>query len=221
MQGGGNDSVWGGTGDDELDGGEGNDTVYFGDSVNDPVVAGVTASLMDGTATDGNGYTDTLVNFENISGTQFADQLSGDGGNNILTGNHGNDTLNGDAGDDQLFGGYGNDTIHGGGDNDRLFGGFGQDNLNGGIGNDTADYSDRAEGINADLTAGTVQNGNSSDDDTLASIENVTGTIRSDVLIGNSEANRLTGGGDGDTLSGMEGDDILQGGAGKRYPEWR
>lgn len=48
-----------------------------------------------------------------------------------------------------------------------------------------------------------------------AEIENATGGLKADLLIGNELANTLAGGGGNDTLIGGDGDDILDGGLGK------
>jgi hypothetical protein len=85
-------------------------------------------------------------------GTNNADQLTGNAGNNSLWGFGGNDTVkgeagndivNGGAGDDLLFGGIGSDRLMGEDGNDRLDGFYGsgstanqQDFLNGGTGAD-------------------------------------------------------------------------------------
>ena len=51
-----------------------------------------------GTATDGWGDTDTLLNIERISGSSFDDTLTGNGGGNRLQGNEGDDLLRGNGG---------------------------------------------------------------------------------------------------------------------------
>ncbi|WP_081729217.1 calcium-binding protein [Pseudomonas sp. URMO17WK12:I4] len=89
-----------------------------------------------------------------INGTEEADTLSGDIGNDLIRGAGGNDTLyggddqdllfgeagddilSGDAGDDILDGGLGNDRLDGGAGIDILDGGAGQDKLYGGAGSD-------------------------------------------------------------------------------------
>lgn len=93
----GNDTLDGGSGDDNLNGGSGNDTVSYRNAT-----AGVIVNLGTGTANDGEGGTDTLINIEAIIGSNFAD---------MLTGGSGNDTLNGGAGNDTINGGAGNDTV--------------------------------------------------------------------------------------------------------------
>jgi Ca2+-binding RTX toxin-like protein len=74
--------------------------------------------------------------------------LSGGGGNDIITGAHYSDTLYGDGGNDDLYGGGGDDFLYGGGDDDTLYGGTGNNYLDGGEGNnDTANYSDLTQSI--------------------------------------------------------------------------
>lgn len=156
---GGNDTLNGGSGNDILNGGSGNDTLSGG-AGNDTAdystaTAGVTVTLFDGDgqATGGAG-TDQLVSIENVTGSEahapFFDSggndiLTGDSGNNRLSGLSGIDLLFGKDGNDQLFGGFGADFLNGGNDNDRLVGGFGGDTLNGGRGNDIFDYNESQE----------------------------------------------------------------------------
>src|SRR5207344_2206657 len=103
------DTLEGNGGNNTLTGGAGNDTVSYANAS-----AGVTVSLaiQDGvTAQNSIGAgTDILSGFENVTGSDFNDTLTGDGLANILTGNDGNDTLNGAAGADTMLGGLGNDT---------------------------------------------------------------------------------------------------------------
>ena len=125
------DILYGGMGNDSLDGGGDNDTAAFNlDQF--AVVANLTA----GTAT-GQG-TDTLVNIENLTGSDLADTLTGDGGANILRGGAGNDTISGMAGDDEIEGGTGDDVLIGGDGNDIFFitgdGSDGDDTIQGGSG---------------------------------------------------------------------------------------
>jgi len=106
-------------GNDVMDGGPaGSDTAYYADA------AAVTVSLArQGSAQNTIGAgTDTLTNFENLTGSASNDTLTGDGnanivnglaGNDVLTGNGGNDTLYGNAGADSFVfdAGFGRDTI--------------------------------------------------------------------------------------------------------------
>ncbi|MFN6155290.1 MAG: calcium-binding protein [Dolichospermum sp.] len=62
----------------------------------------------------------TIVNFDDVIGTDSNDIIFGDSQNNLLSGGLGNDTLNGGLGNDLLTGGGGNDLLTGGGGADRF-----------------------------------------------------------------------------------------------------
>lgn len=112
---GGEDTLIGGAGDDTLIGGTGRDTASFTQSAN-----GVTASLQAGTATgEGN---DTLLQVENLFGSEHGDSLTGDKYANQLSGSGGEDLLVGGKGADTLVGGEGADTLSGGKGGDELHG---------------------------------------------------------------------------------------------------
>jgi Ca2+-binding RTX toxin-like protein len=99
--------------------------------------------------------TDTLLNIEEVSATEFDDDITmsaadnvaiGKNGNDIVRGLAGHDTLIGDhgeglwdstPGDDTLLGGLGNDSLIGNDGADQLFGEADNDTLLGGDGNDT------------------------------------------------------------------------------------
>lgn len=108
----GDDLIWGGAGNDTLNGGADIDTVIYQSSG-----AAVTVNLATGTAT-GEG-TDTLSNFENITGSNFNDTLTGSTGDNTVRGGLGNDTLRGGDGNDLLFGEAGDDLQEGGNGDDE------------------------------------------------------------------------------------------------------
>ncbi len=214
----GNDTLIGGSGSDHLDGGTGNNTALYSDSL----VQGVTVYL-DGTAgVGGTAQGDTLVNIQNLTGSQFNDTLYGDGGNNILDGGAGDDHLYGGAGNDTLFGGSGDDYLYGGAGDDSLVGGTGNDTFNGGAGADTldggtgfnyADYSTSLAAVTVYLD-GTVGVGGDAQGDVLTNIFSVTGSAYGDVLTGNSSNNELWGNDGNDTLNGGAGADYLNGGNG-------
>jgi len=85
--------IAGGPGDDKIDGAAGIDLADFFDSEE-----GVTVDLAAGTATgDGN---DTLKNMENVYGSDFDDNITGDSANNDIDGAAGSDWINygGDSG---------------------------------------------------------------------------------------------------------------------------
>jgi Ca2+-binding RTX toxin-like protein len=125
----GDDFVMGGLGDDQLAGGPGVDTLDFGSSI-----AGVQVDLELGAAT-GDGA-DTITEFENVKGTDLADDITGDDGANTIAARGGSDTVHGGAGADTVRGGEGMDIVFGGDDDDVLRGGTGKDQIIGGGGTD-------------------------------------------------------------------------------------
>ena len=137
----------------------------------------------------------TVVSHDNLTGSNYADDMFGGLGNDFLQSFGGNDRLFGEAGDDTLSGYYGNDTLIGGAGNDTINGGYDTDVLNGGDGNDT---------LRGDYSSNSTTGGN----DTLD------GGIGTDTLFGGSGDDTLYGGNDNDTLRGGYGADTLTGGAG-------
>ncbi len=110
----GNNVIIGGAGNDTMNGAAGTDTVDYSTAT-----AGVTVNLAVTAAQNtGGAGTDTLSNFENLTGSAFNDILTGNAGNNIIVGGAGNDTINGGAGNDTFVfrTGFGTDTITGFGD---------------------------------------------------------------------------------------------------------
>ena len=94
----------------------GNDVLTGTPSLNDSATyanatAGITVSLLINTQqnTIGAGR-DTLVDIENLVGSDFNDDLTGNAGHIVLTGRAGNDILRGWSGADTMIGGLGNDT---------------------------------------------------------------------------------------------------------------
>jgi len=77
-------------------------------------------SLAGGPNSGGFGVGDTIVNVENLVGSNFTDRLTGDAGANRIVGGGGNDTLIGGGGGDQLVGGVGQDSLIGGLGADRF-----------------------------------------------------------------------------------------------------
>ena len=92
---GGDDFIEGGSGADQIEGGAGSDTASYRDSN-----SAVTVDLAAGTGSGGDAQGDTLSGVENVIGTDFADTLSGDGGDNVLEGGGSADTLSGGGGSD-------------------------------------------------------------------------------------------------------------------------
>jgi Ca2+-binding RTX toxin-like protein len=216
------DQLTGTVGDNVLNGEEGSDRVSYGNAT-----AGVAVNLgLVGPQNTGGAGTDTLVSVEGLMGSNFNDSLIGDGGTNVMYGMDGDDVLSGLGGGDLFSGGNGNDMLNGGDGNDSLIGDAGNDILNGGAGLDTASYGDATAGVTVNLSIGTAQNTGGAGIDTLVlrTIEELGGSMYSDVLTGDGGDNVLIGlagddqlnGGDGnDLLLDAVGDDILNGGAGQ------
>jgi len=196
----GDDILIGGAGADNMVGGIGVDTVSYEDAT-----ARVVIRLSNQTAVEGEAAGDIISGFENATGGAGNDALIGDGLAN---------TLDGRGGNDYLDGGLGNDILIGGAGDDRLVGGAGPDAMNGGDGIDLADYSSATARVVVRLSTGLGES-NHAQGDTLANIENLTGSNFNDALIGaNTIANVLRGGGGDDYLDGLSGNDYLDGGAG-------
>ncbi len=203
----GDDTLLGGGGSDVTDGGDGSDTADFSDIGFD-----VVASLPQGTASyvvEPAGVTavDFLVSIENLTGSANDDQLFGDGGDNVLDGGDGDDLVVAGGGADILSGGPGDDTLQGGG---------GPDALDGGEGSDTAGFGDLPFEIEASLETGEASYINAAGDtvtDSLAGIENLSGSAEDDALTGDAGDNLLAGNIGDDLLVGGDGDDLLRGDA--------
>lgn len=203
------DSVNGGNGDDTVRASAGNDTFNGGNGTDwldySLETTAVDVSLISGTATGASIGTDTISNFENISGSSGNDTLTGNTLSNIILGNDGQDTIDGGAGDDSLDGGDGNDSINGGTGDDTLTGGAGDDTLDGGDhnvgGGDLVDESDSSSDLTVVLTnaAGSI---NGDGNDTLFNIENVnTGSGNDTLNIGDSDDNIINAGDGTDTVN--------------------
>ncbi|MBC7986192.1 MAG: hypothetical protein H7X93_05910 [Sphingomonadaceae bacterium] len=149
-----------------------------------------------------------------LSGASGADSIAGLDGNDALSGLGSLDTLDGGAGSDSLSGGDGRDRLFGGAGFDTLDGGADADTLDGGGGNDWADYSSAAAPVRADLQTPSTNAGDAFGDSYVL-IENLRGSLASDLLFGDKKANQLEGAGGDDALNGRKGDDTLAGGAGK------
>jgi len=95
----GNDLLIGYAGNDLIDGGTGTDTVSY-----KVASGGVTISLaITGAQTVHGGHgLDTIVNVENVAGSDFADTLTGSATANVLTGNGGKDMMAGGGGNDRF-----------------------------------------------------------------------------------------------------------------------
>jgi len=196
---GGNDRLIGGSGNDFLDGGNDTDTVNYSDSPTGVIVnidqskgysntafftdLEPSFSITSGTAFDGFGTTDTLLEFENVTGSEFGD---------ILIGNSLNNLVQGLAGSDLFIGNAGNDTFYGGADID------------------TVSYRRDSGSVTVNLSLNQAKDGFGGTD-TIYEIENIIGSAFKDTLIGDNQANTILGGDGNDIIDGKEGSDRLFG----------
>lgn len=185
------------SGDDELTGTPSlKDEVTYANSS-----AGVNVSLLItvGQNTIGAGR-DTLVDIENLTGSNFNDDLTGNESSNVLNGRAGNDILRGWSGADTMTGGLGNDIFFVENIGDKVIEKLneGNDNVNSKL-----TYTLPINVENLTLSGTTIING--------------TGNGSANVLIGNNAVNQLTGGGGIDTLDGKLGSNKLTGGLGNDF----
>ena len=158
-------------------------------------------NLLTGTGSGGTAEGDTLTDVENLIGSIFDDDLTGDDEDNLLHGGIGIDVLVGNGGNDTLDGGIGNDWLVGGNDADTLVGGEGLD---------FASYGAASSLVTIDLAYG-IGLGAEAENDTLSGIENIAGSAHGDVLFGDAGSNILIGQAGDDTLFGGVGADLLIG----------
>jgi len=204
----GNNLLQGLAGNDTINGAAGTDTVSYA-----AAGAGVAVNLATGLSSGGAGA-DTLLNLENILGSGFNDNLTGNAGANAITGGAGNDILSGDAGNDLLDGGAGSDTMIGGSGNDTMAGGLGNDTYVRTVG----DVVSEVAGQGNDLVQSSVTYtlGANLENLTLTGAGNINGSGNgvNNMLTGNGGNNALNGGAGNDTLNGGAGNDSMNGGTG-------
>ena len=227
--------IWGGAGNDSLIGGDGNDLLLGDDGIvgNDILDGGlgldtanygtiasgvhVDLSLTGQQDTIGAGL-DTLISIENVTGSQFDDVLLGNSGDNSIIGLGGNDTASYanstagvsidlantasqntvGAGTDRLFS---IENLTGSAFDDTLSGNAGDNVLDGGVGVDTLSYAGASSAISVDLRNTAQQNTLGAGLDTLSGFENLTGSAFDDTLSGDDGNNVLDGGAGTDTAS--------------------
>lgn len=177
----GNDTLKGGGGADYLDGGTGVNTADYGGSA-----AGVYVNLISGTGSGGDAQGDTLVNIQNVSGTQYGDTLIGNSQANTLLGGDGNDVIYAEGSGDHLDGGNGTDWVV---------------------------FLDSKAGVTVDLAAGTGSGG-FAQGDAILNFENLEGSNFADNLSGTSGANIIYGFDGNDVINARDGADTVYAGNG-------
>lgn len=217
---GGDDALCGGAGsatgldNDVIGGGSGEDTVFYIRRVN------VSVSL-DGAVGDGQaGESDNVASdVEDVTTGSGNDTLVGNDGRNVLNGGPGADTLSGLGGNDVLMDSGGDkaaDSMDGGTGDDVMAAGLGPDVYNGGDGEDAVtDYVGRTVPVTVTLDNNADDGAAGEGDNVQATVEDVTGGMGADTLVGSAFDNELDGGPGDDTISGGDGNDGLDGGAGR------
>jgi VCBS repeat-containing protein len=172
---GGVDTLNGLAGNDVLDGGAGID-VMNGGLGNDSYIVDNTSDTVNEAVAAGTDTVFASANFtlglevENLTLTGSGPITgTGNGAANVITGNSGDNVLAGLGGADKLVGGDGTDT---------------------------ASYAASTLGVNVSLATGLGSGGDAAGD-TLATIENLTGSNADDILEGDAGNNLLTGGANG------------------------
>ncbi len=213
----GDDQIFGGDGQDTISGGQGNDRLS-GEGGNDTYVFISSANLgsdvlMDSAGIDTINFDTSKLNvslslasrslqlvnsalqltlsngnFENITGGDGRDQLTGNSLNNILRGGPGDDTY------------YFNTSTK-----------LGFDQVIDTDGIDTINFDGSSLGVTFDLSLTSAQTVNANHTLKLgsgSSIENIIGTAKNDTLSGNALANQFIGGLGDDALNGRNGNDV-------------
>lgn len=238
----GNDIVRAGAGDDHVlvvenaeargesksfDGGDGVDALDFANfhsAIKVDLSGDGFAWTSDGVNTDGvlRSFADH-AGFENLYGSAYSDEFSGDDNANVLRGNGGHDIMDGGRGDDLLEGGMGDDELLGGRGNDIIEGGDGDDILNGRQGRDALYGGDGDDILFVDGLDDPVRGGAGFDqivvmaslgvniDMETAEAELGYGNRGDDWFVGGAERVILHGNGGDDVLIGGDGDDVLIG----------
>jgi len=199
----GNDTFISSDGNNFFDGGAGGgDLIDYSGSF-EGVDVGVNSG---GSFSGGDAAGDSHRAVEHLTGSAFADTLTGNSLINILTGGDGDDVLSASAN---------NDTLNGGDGDDLLIGSSGADIINGGVGLDTASYTNAPRRVVVDLDIGSGEGRATGSGhgvgDTLIDIENVTGSNFNDMITGDAGANVLDGRNGIDRIFGEDGDDMIFG----------
>jgi Ca2+-binding RTX toxin-like protein len=130
-----------------------------------------------------------------------------------LSGRQGADVLKLSGGDGTGAAVTGQTALGGTGD-DHILAGAGGASLDGGGGNDTVSYAGSAVPVRADLAKGAARR-EGAPADALTGFEDLVGSPKADVLVGDGGANRIEGGRGRDRLVASKGDDVLKGGLGR------
>ncbi|WP_336511949.1 calcium-binding protein, partial [Sphingomonas arenae] len=163
---------------------------------------------------------ETIVNSGTIEGDVLLaggdDVYNGSAGRvlGIVSGEAGNDRLTGGAFAETIQGGSGDDVIAGNGGDDMVDGGDGNDQIDGGGGFDLISYAQAGAGVVIAVDRAGPQNTGGAGIDTLTNIEDVIGSEFADQITGSNLGNFLYGLAGADVIVGGGGIDTLDGGDG-------
>lgn len=192
-----------------IDGLSGRDTANF-----EALDTGITLALNGGTVQlTGSGDIYTILNIENVNGTNFNDSIIGTNERNILNGLDGNDDIRGLGGNDLITGGAGNNELLGNDGNDTIYGGNGDDRI---FGDGRAGQNESGKDTIYGEAGNDILYGGD-DNDTIY------GGAGNDIIYGDKIAStdifsgddKLYGGDGNDTVYGDAGNDLINGGIGQ------
>lgn len=229
----GSDLLMGGDGNDWLIGGGDGDTLQGGDGIDTASYEGsgaVQINLALGTATGSHAAGDVLTGIENLRGSNSADTLIGDAGDNVIEGGQGGDTLDGGGGFNTLS--YSTSSLAvtvnlalntaSGGDaagdvisnfSAVIGSAFGNDTLTGSAANETFEGGGGADTLDGGLGFDTlIYSGSTSGVTINLALNTASGGQAQGDVISNFEA--VTGSAYDDRLTGKAGVNVILGGAG-------
>ncbi|MEF8756312.1 MAG: Ig-like domain-containing protein [Accumulibacter sp.] len=187
----GNDTLDGGAGNDRLWGGSGADSLIGGDGSDFYYVDDAGDSVNETDANPATGGTDQVFSYA----AAYTLGAHIENGRILATGAA---NITGNALDNLLDAGTGANLLDGAGGNDTV----------------SYLYAVSGSGVSVSLALAGAQATGGSGSDTLAGIENLSGSTYDDTLTGDANANRLSGAQGNDFLNGGAGNDTLDGGAG-------
>ena len=214
------DTMTGGLGTDTITGGAtgaANETTSY---LLSSAAVQVNLALATAQVSTGDASGDVITLVGNVTGSRFADTLTGTTAGNIINGGYGADTIDAGGTSTNVSAGTlntGNDAVNGGEGADRIFlhnGSQLADTINGGNGSDTLDFSKVSGAVTADMSLGTFSG--TAGVGSMISIEKLVGTDYNDVFTAIGGGTVLAGNGADTIFSATSGSgkDFLIGGQG-------
>jgi Ca2+-binding RTX toxin-like protein len=164
-------------------------------------------STHDAGTTAADTMTTAAVTNDYLSGQAGNDTISGGAGYDLIRGDDGNDSISGGADGDRVFGGDGTDILNGDAGNDELYGDAGSDTIDGGTGADLIQGGADADSITGGLGADTIYGGGGNDTMTGSVEANVVDTFRWEFADAGSKGLPAV-----DTINGFDDTNVTGGG---------